>query len=636
MIQAQARSLCPRLCTHFAKVADWIENDGMIIETTTRRQDATGAKRLSIWRRIRNKTGAIWQRLICSLSNQRRRLFKRHLPNYVVITIDGELRERDPETPWYYDFLPGYRAPQTIEGVQRVLRRVADDPDVHGVLFLLKGAAITLAQAQNLAAIFDRFRRWSVEQSDRTIAQQVAVYVEQCSPSALVAASAADKLIMAPLAEWNVVGLRAAPLFVRETLARLGVEMQVVRVAPWKTAADAFIYDRLSAEAREQYAWLLDSLFADVVEGISQGRRLDAETVRSLIDRAPLTATEALSAGLVDALAYEDELPALLGEADKPATLKAYRRVQRLLYRRVHPPAAGTVGVISLIGSIMPGESRSFPTPLPLFGDEIIGSATAQQLIRAARQDDTLDAVVVHVDSPGGSALASDLIWRELSLLNAEKPVIIYMGDVAASGGYYIAAPGRKIVAQRATLTGSIGVIVAKANLQDAFAKIGARRDEVKRGAHAGIYGDTTQWQGDLIERIEHTLHHVYDLFKQRVLEGRRLEPMQLDELAGGRVWTGAQALMHGLVDALGDFQTAVEIAAAEAGLPANRRIDTVIVSAPHRWLPPEPLTAAQSLLAGGRSQQLAELVGFVLDGELVNLLEREQVWLLAPYLPKS
>jgi protease-4 len=632
----QTRDLHPRLCTHFAKVADWIENDGMTIETATRRQDVTGAKHLSIWRRIRNITGLAWQRLTCYLSNHRRRLLKRRLPDYVVITIDGGLRERDPETPWYYDFLPGYRTPQTIEGVQRVLRRVADDPDVRGVLFLLKGATITLAQAQNLTAIFGRFRRWSVEHSGRTAAQQIVVYVEHCSPSALVAASAADKLIVAPLAEWSVVGLRAAPLFVRETLARLGVELQVVRVAPWKTAADAFIHDRLSAEAREQYAWLLDSLFADVVEGISQGRRLDAENVRSLIDRAPLTATEAQAARLVDALAYEDELPALLGGADKPARLKAYRRVQRLLYRRVRPPAAGTVGVISFTGSIMSGESRSFPAPLPLLGDEIIGSATAQQIIRAARQDDSLDAVVVHVDSPGGSALASDLIWRELSLLNAEKPVIIYMGDVAASGGYYIAAPGRKIVAQRATLTGSIGVIVAKANLHDAFAKIGARRDEVKRGAHAGIYADTTQWQGDLIERIEHSLHYVYDLFKQRVLEGRHLEPAQLDDLAGGRVWTGAQALMHGLVDALGDFQTAVEIAAAEAGLPVNRRIDTVIVSAPHRWLPPEPLTAVQSLLASSRSQQLADLAGFVLDGELANLLEREQVWLLAPYLPKS
>lgn len=608
----------------------------MTTKVEVKRPKARNLQRPSSWRRILNAADTVWQRMTCTLANYRRRLFKRRLPDYIVITIDGELRERDPETPWYYHFLPVYRGPQTIEGLQRALRRIADDPDVRGILFLFKGATISLAQAQSLATLFERFRHWSVEHSGRTTAQQIVVYVEQCSSSALVAASVADRLIMAPLAEWGVIGLRAAPLFLRETLARLGVEMQVVRVAPWKTAADTFIYDSLTAEARAQYEWLLDSLYDDVVDGVSRGRRLDADTVRSLIDRAPLTAAEAHAVGLIDALAYEDELPALLGAADKPAILKTYRRVRRMLYRRVRPPSVGTVGVISLTGSIMTGVSRSFPTPLPLLGEETVGSTTAQQLIRAARADDSLDAVVVHVDSPGGSALASDLIWRELSLLDAKKPVIIYMGNVAASGGYYIAAPGRKIVAQRATLTGSIGVIIAKANLQGAYTKIGAQRDEVKRGAHAGIYADTTIWQGDLLDRVEHSLHYVYGLFKERVVKGRRLGVEQIDDLAGGRVWTGAQAVVHGLVDELGDFQRAVEIAAAEAGLPVNRRIDTVNVSAPRRWLPPEPLSVAQSLFASRRSRQFADLADLLLDGDLADLLARERVWLLAPHLPKS
>ncbi|MFO7633524.1 MAG: signal peptide peptidase SppA [Caldilinea sp.] len=593
-------------------------------------------KRASVWKRLRTGLGATWQQMTCVIANSRRRLYRRRLPDYVVITIDGELQERDPETPWYYDFVPGYRGAQTIEGLHRVLDRVADDPDVRGVLFLFKGASISLAQAQSLIALFERFRRWSVDRNRRDMAQRIVIFVEQCSPSALVAASAADQLILAPLADWEIVGLRTAPLFLRETLARLGVEMQVVRVAPWKTAADSFIFDGLTEEARAQYEWLLDSLYADIVESVGRGRRLEAETVRTLIDRAPLTAAEALDAGLVDALAYEDELPALLGTEGKPARFRAYRRAHGLLYRQPKPPAAGTIGVISLSGAIMTGESRSFPVALPLFGEETIGSTTAQQIIRAARQDDGLDAVIVHVDSPGGSALASDLIWRELSLLNTEKPVIIYMGNVAASGGYYIAAPGRKIVAQRASITGSIGVIIAKANLRGAFAKIGAQRDEVTRGAHAGIYADTTQWQGDLVERVEHSLHHVYGVFKQRVIDGRQLDPERLNDLAGGRVWTGAQALSCGLIDALGDFQRAVEIAAVEAGLSADGRFELVTISAPRRWLPSEPVEAAKILFSGRRSQQFADLAAFVLDGELSNLLEREQVWLLAPHPPKS
>lgn len=601
----------------------------------------------SRWAQIWNWLGTTGQHTLHRLSNVRRRWLKRRLPDYVVVTLGGELLERDPETPWYYDFMPGYRRPQSVEGLRRVFDRVADDPDVRGVLLLFKGATLSLAQAQSLTALFDRFRQWSLARNHRERAQRIVVYVEHCSPSALVAASAADQLIFAPLADWEIVGLRAAPLFLKEALARFGVEMQVVRVAPWKTAADTFIFDGLTDAARAQYMWLLDSLYADIVAGVAQGRRLAPETVQALIDRAPLTGAEALAAGLIDQLAYEDELPDLLKNGlkndlknglkngDKAAVLKPYRRVRKLLYRRLRPAAAGTVGVISLSGTIMPGVSRSFPTPLPLFGDETIGSTTAQQIIRAARQDDTLDAVVVYVDSPGGSALASDLIWRELALLDVEKPVIIYMGNVAASGGYYIAAPGRKIVAQRASLTGSIGVIIAKPNLQGAFARIGARRDDVSRGAHAAIYADTTHWQDDLLARIETNLQHVYAQFKQRVIDGRGIDLAALDNLAGGRVWTGAQALTHGLIDALGDFDHAVEIAAAEAGLPAGTRVDLVAVVEPRRWLPPAP-AAAQALLGGQRAQQVSDLASFLFDGELSALLTREQVWLLAPHLPQG
>lgn len=560
---------------------------------------------------------------------------KASLPDYVVITLQGDLRERDPERPWYVDFLPGYHPPQTLESLQRALDRIADDPDVRGVVLFFKDASISLAQAQSLADLFERFRRRSLERNGQRQAQRIIAFIEQGSSGALMAASVADQVIMAPLADWNVLGLRAAPLFLRTALARLGVEMEVVRVAPWKTAADPFLFDRLTNEARAQYEWLLDSLYHDLVEQIARGRRLAPEQVQALIDRAPLTSQEALETGLIDALAYEDELPTLLGEKAKPARLKAYRRVQALLYWRPRPPAEGVIGVITLSGSILPGESRSFPVPLPLVGEETIGSATAQQLIRAARQNKALDAVIVCIDSPGGSALASDLIWRELKLLNAEKPVIVYMGDVAASGGYYIAAPGRKIVAQRATLTGSIGVIFAKLNLSNAFAKIGVHRDEVKRGAHADIFGDTTRWQGDRMERIERTLQHIYTQFQARVIEGRGLEPERIESLAGGRVWTGAQALAHGLVDELGDFQRAVEIATSEAGLADARRMALVPITAPRRWLPPAPLETAQRLIGRRRLPRVADLAALLADRELQALLEQGAFWLIEPDLPR-
>lgn len=610
----------------FAKVANCIENEAMRAETNPLSTPTVPGwtsfvKRTLVW------LAQIVQRLFCAAANLRRRLFSRQLPDYVVLTLDGPLQERDPEQPWYYGWVPGYRQPQSLEGLHHALERIADDPSVRGVLLLFKGVTLSLAQAQSLATLFERFRQRSRKHAHRTPAQRIVVLVETCSPSALVAASTADQLYLVPQGEWDLVGLRVAPLFVKETLARLGIEMQVVRVAPWKTAADSLLFEGLTAEARAQSEWLLDSLYQEIVEQISQGRRLPAHVVQEWIDRAPLTASEALAAGLVDALAYEDELPLLLGSPESPARLKPYRRIQQLLYRFPQPPAAGAIGVLSLTGSILTGESRSFPVALPILGEQTLGSTTAQQLVRAARQESRLAAVIVHVDSPGGSALASDLIWRELALLNTEKPVIVYMGDVAASGGYYLAVAGRKIVAQRATLTGSIGVIAAKANLSDAFARFGARRDEVRRGTHAGIYGDTTLWQGDLLERIEQSVHHTYTTFQARVLAGRQLSPDQLSLLAGGRVWTGAQALQHGLIDALGDFTEAVAVAISEAGLPAGSRCDLIPISLPSRWQPPQPAAG----LGGPLGRQTADLATFLLDGELVRLLEREQLWLLAP-----
>jgi protease-4 len=318
-------------------------------------------------------------------------------------------------------------------------------------------------------------------------------------------------------------------------------------------------------------------------------------------------------------VAYEDELPALLGALHTPADTRAvrfklYDRVGGLLLRHAEPMAPAAVGVISLRGAIMTGPSRSSPVPLPLVGEETLGSATAQQMIRAAAKDHSLAAVVVHVDSPGGSALASDLIWRELAQLDRAKPVVIYMGDVAASGGYYIAAPGRKIVAQRATLTGSIGVIMAKAVTAGVYEKLDAGWDTVHRGAHADLYSSLTPWQGEQRVAVEQSLEHIYDEFKQRVAAGRNLPLERLDDLAGGRVWTGEQALAHDLVDELGDFDVAVQAACACAGLPTDGSVPLAPISAPGRFLLAEPVQATQALL---------------------GLFTRGQALLLADQLPK-
>jgi protease-4 len=242
-----------------------------------------------------------------------------------------------------------------------------------------------------------------------------------------------------------------------------------------------------------------------------------------------------------------------------------------------------------------------------------------------------LTAVVVHIDSGGGSALASDAIWRELALLDREKPVVVYMGDVAASGGYYLATPGRRVIAQAATLTGSIGVVIAKGVTDGLRAKIGAHREVLHRGENAGLYADDAAWTPSQIAQIEAMVRQVYGIFKQRVAAGRGLPLETLDAIANGRVWTGKQALAHGLVDELGDFELAYRAACRAAGLPEDGSVRTKAVAAPRRRLAAAPATVAALL---GVSDPAA-WAGPLLDGEWPRLLLSDPVWLIALGLPR-
>lgn len=570
-------------------------------------------------------------RMGTSAANLRRRIFVRHLPDYVVMTLDQPLSERAPHEPWWYHYVPGRRSPLSLEELDRRLARVARDPVVKGVVFLVKGGTLTMAQAQSMHALLARFR----DRAERACgaSKRAVVYLESVGSATYVFACAADTVIVPPLASWDVTGLHVAPVYLKDTLARLGVQMEVVKIAPWKTAADALSRSEMSDEARAQLNWLLDSLYRDVVNAIVAGRGLDAVTVLSLIDRAPMSATKAQAAGLVDIIGYEDELSALLGESVdgevRSANLRPYDQVWKLLMRKAVRRTQRAVGVIALEGSIITGESRQFPVPLPVAGESTIGSSTTQQLVRAAAADDGLAAVVVFVDSGGGSALASDLIWRELARLNEKKPVIVYMGNTAASGGYYIAAPARRIVAQSATLTGSIGVIVAKAVVAGALDKVDARVHELQRGANAALYDALHGWTESQRSAVAAEVEQVYAAFKQRVAEGRRLPYAGLDDICNGRVWTGSQAHALGLVDVVGDFHAAYELACAAAELPVDGRVPTRRVTPPRHSLPATTLQEAAALLFPGRMRRWGDLTAALPGGSLMQAVRRERIWLL-------
>lgn len=563
-----------------------------------------------------------------ALANARRSMLHGKLPDYVVITLDEPLVELPPADPWWRRALPGYRAPVSLQGLRRTLRQIAGDPGVKGVLLLCKGASLRLSQAQSLAQLFDRFRAWDREDNwgAGRPPKQIAVYLESLSTPLYVAACAADRIFLPPLASWDILGLYVAPGFYRDTLALLGLEADVVQIAPWKSAADSLARAAMSDEVRDQYNWLLDSFYADIVGAIAAGRNLEEGTVRALIDRAPLSAPDALAAGLADALAYEDELPALLGSAETPARLAPLAKVRGLFLRRAVLRHDKAVGVIDISGTIVTGRGRDFPIPLPLLGEAVAGSTSVQQAARAARKDSRIAAVVVHVDSGGGSALASDLMWRELDLLAREKPLIVYMGAVAGSGGYYVAAPARAIVAQRATITGSIGVITAKVTTAGAYDKAHANREVVRRGANADLFADHAPWDASQRATVEESVRHIYAEFKARVASGRKLDPAGLDAIANGRVWSGAQAKELGLVDEIGDFRTALELACAAAGLPADGTVSLEYLSANHSALLARPLQAAPAAL---------HLIPLLLRRDLAALQRGDRFWLLAQGYPQ-
>lgn len=580
--------------------------------------------------------GRVRRGIVYGLLNGRRRLARSRWADYVVFELDGELMERAPVQPWYVALLPFTTPPRTLESIAAALRAVAADPDVSGVLFLVRGARLSLAQAESLAALFGRFRAWDAEENgeQRTRKKEVVVFLENAGNATYLMAAAADRIFMPLLGEWNVLGLHTEPVYLADTLEKLGVQADVVRVAPWKTAFDRLSHTEMSEAEREQLNRIFDGWFDSLVTAIATGRVLGENEVYTLIDHAPLPAQEALNCGLIDDVVYEDELPRLLRIGEREARLLPYAQARRYLKRKPRTAHVKRIGVISLVGTVTTGKSRRFPASLPILGESTIGSASVQQTIRAAALDDSLAAVVLHIDSGGGSALASDLIWRELSLLARKKPLVAYLGDVAASGGYYIALPARTIVCQPATLTGSIGVITAKLLTAAAYEKVGAKRASLRRGKNADIYSDSRPWRGEQRDKIEDSVENIYWTFKDRVGLGRRLTADRVESLAGGRVWTGSQALENGLVDKLGDIAVAVEEARRLADLPTDGAVETVAVEASK---PIMPLTA-QEWEKGAETLRLAELSEFafaVLGRDWSALLGQEHFWLLADGLPR-
>jgi protease-4 len=500
----------------------------------------------------------------------------------------------------------------------RRLDEAARDPCVTGMLLEIGELPVGLGRAGELRAAVARVAAHK---------PVVAFLAAMAGTPAYWVATAATEIWVAPGSVLVVNGLSRQSVFLRDGLARLGVAFEAVAVGAYKNAPDALTRSHASEAQREATASILDSQFTTVVEGIAAGRRMSPARVREWVDVGVLDAAEAQRAGLVDGVAWPDEVEDRARAAAGGARLARERDESR-------PRAADRwgpqpfVAVIGVEGAIAPGPSRREP----FTGGRVAGSDTLVDELRSAAGNPLARAVVLRVESPGGDGFASDLIWRAVAEVRRRgKPVVVSMGDVAASGGYLVAAGADAILAEPTTLTGSIGVFALKPDLSGLLAKLDVNVESDQRGRNARIATFTRAWTPEERALVERQVSAFYSQFVGKVAEGRHLPAARVEEIARGRVWTGAQARDLGLVDQLGGLHDAIALAKERAGLDADARVrrSAPPASFPVSFVPglaafeddrPSPAQVALS--------RIPEIQAAALLGEMGTVLALPEDWL--------
>jgi protease-4 len=432
----------------------------------------------------------------------------------------------------------------------------------------------------------------------RSSGKPVYAYMEFGMNKEYYIASACDKIYLAPPGELFITGLAADVMFFRGSLDKLGVYPDIFQIGKYKSVGDTFTRKEMSDAHREFMNSLLDDLFNRYVETIATSRGKTGDQVRAIIDDAPYGAAKAKEAGLIDGVEYRDDLEKQLKANLGYKESDPLRVVKSSEYSEVAPESLGLnegekIAVIYATGDIGSGQSENSPT-----GNQSIGSDTLSKAINDARDDKTIKAIVIRVDSPGGSGLASDVIWHAVDAAKQKKPVVISMGDVAASGGYYISASANKIIAQPSTITGSIGVVAGKPVMRGFYDWLGISNEYILRGKNAGMFRETEKFNDDERAKFEDWIKTTYySDFIPKVAKGRNKDAAYVDSVGQGRVWTGFQGKERGLVDEFGGLDRAIEVAKDLAKIPKDKGVRRVIL--------PYPRTFIQELLSQGNESQV-------------------------------
>ena len=499
----------------------------------------------------------------------------------LALRVAGSLPDYTPDDP-FKRFFGGPE--QSLTGLVMQFKKAKVDKRIKAIVLDVDMSGVGWAKAEELRDAIADFR---------TSGKPVYAYIEFGLNKEYYIATACDKIVVPPPGELFITGLAADVMFFRGSLDKLGIYPDIFQIGKYKSVGDMFTQKKMTDAHREYVNSLLDDLFDRYIAGIAQARHKSPEDVRKLIDDAPYNAAKAKEVGLIDEAVYHDELEkeikASLGykDSDQFAPVKASE------YRDVAPESLGLnkgekVAVIYATGDIGSGRSENSPS-----GGQSIGSDTLAKALTDAAADKSIKAIIMRVDSPGGSGLASDIIWHAVEAANQKKPVVISMGDVAASGGYYISASASKIVAQPSSITGSIGVVAGKPVMKGLYDWLGISNEYVLRGKEAGMFRETEKFSDDERAKFEEWIKTTYyNDFIPKVAKGRHKDPKDVDAVGQGRVWTGAQAKDRGLVDEFGGLDRAIEVAKELAKIPADKGVERVIL--------PYPQTFLQELLSGG------------------------------------
>ncbi|MCB1057226.1 MAG: signal peptide peptidase SppA [Acidobacteria bacterium] len=486
------------------------------------------------------------------------RLGKPGVPEHTILEADFEKGvveyvPVDPIAQILHEHQP------VVRDLVEALERGADDERVVGFIARIGSSGMGMARLQELRDAVAAFG----ESGKPTVAWSETFGEFGPGTGAYYLATAFDEIYLQPSGDVNLTGFAAENPFLRGTLDKLGVVPRMDHRYEYKNAMNLFTEEKLTEPHREAMQALLDSWFDQLVTGVAEGRKKTPEEVRELIDRGPFLGPEALEAGLVDGLAYRDEVYANLRQrvGEDAELLYLYPYLQRAGRPHDH---GETIALIYGVGGVARGSNQYDP----LRGTTTMGSDSVTAAFREAIDDDSVRAILFRVDSPGGSYVASDAIWREtVRAKDAGKPVIVSMGDVAGSGGYFVAMNADKIVAQPGTITGSIGVLGGKLVTREMWKKVGITFDGVQAGADATIYSSVEDYSEQGWERFQAWLDRVYEDFTAKVADGRDLPLDTVRDVAKGRIWSGTDAEQLHLIDAVGGFPVALDLARQAAGL---------------------------------------------------------------------